>query len=551
VGKFSGTLVALFLGVSLLLVIGCANVSILLLARGTFRNRELAIRSAIGASRGRIVRQLLAESATLSLAGSLFGIFLAYHGVDFVSQHLPQGTFPREASFQLSIPVLCFSTALTALTGILFGLWPALQLSDPQLSQIMQSSSGKLTGSTGSKRSHNILIGSQVALTVVLLTAAGASVKTLYSLLHTRLGYDPHNIVSMYVPLSDDGTHTMWQDRVNYYDQIRQQISSTPGVVSAAISTTFLPPMSKSKSSVDVQGSSLQERQVITLSEISPEYFSTLRIAQLQGRLWTESETLQAAHLAIVDAAMARRYWPDSNPVGQRIHLDALKPRVAWMRAAAGNDGWVQVVGVVADTPNNGLRDPVSPTVYVPYTLVVPDGFLLVIRTKGNPLSVVHAVRERIHTVDADQVVNEVRTADQMLDSDGWGRERFAASLFIAFAFLGLALAAVGLYSVVSYVVSQKGHEIGIRMALGATGNDIARMIMKSSLATVAAGLCFGLLASISLSQLLAHWTEESGRDPVLLIAIVLIVLLATSFASFLPAWRSVRVDPAVALRHE
>jgi predicted permease len=521
------------------------------LARGAIRNRELAIRAAIGASRGRIVRQLLAESATLSLAGSLFGVFLAYHGIDFVSQQLPQGTFPREASFQLTIPVLFFSTALAVLTGILFGLWPALQFSDPQLNQIMQSSSRKLTGSTGSKRSHNILIASQVALTVVLLTAAGASVKTLYSLLHTRLGYDPHNVVSMYVPLSDDGTHTQWQDRVNYYDQIRQQIASTPGVVSVAISTTHLPPMLTNKSSVDIQGSSLQERQVIALQEISPEYFSTLRIAQLRGRLWTESETLHAAHVAIVDASMARRYWPGSNPVGQRIHLDALKPRVTWMRAAAGNDGWVQVVGVVADTPNNGLRDPISPTVYVPYTLVVPDGFLLVIRTKGNPLSLVHAVRERIHTVDADQVVNEVRTADQMLDSDGWGREKFTASLFIAFSFLGLALAAVGLYSVVSYLVSQKGHEIGIRMALGATGNDIVRMVMKSSLATVTTGLCFGLLMSISFSKLLAHWTEASGRDPMLLIAIVLIVLSATSFASLLPAWRRVRVDPIEALRHE
>jgi predicted permease len=551
VGKFSGTLVALFLAASLLLVIGCANVSILLLARGTIRNRELAIRAAIGASRGRIVRQLLAESATLSLAGSLIGVFLAYHGLDLVSQHIPQGTFPREASFQMSIPVVCFSTALAALTGVLSGLWPALQFSDPPLSQIMQSSSRKLTGSTGSKRSHNILIASQVTLTVVLLTAAGASLKTLYSLLHTRLGYDPRNVISMYVPLSDDGTHTKWQDRVNYFEQIRQQISRTPGVVSVAIATTSLPPMSTNKSSVDIQGRSLQERQVIMLQEISPEYFSTLRIAQLQGRLWTESETLQAAHVAIVNASMARRYWPDSNPVGQRIHLDALKPRVTWMRAAAGNDGWVQVLGVVADTPTNGLRDPVSPTVYVPYTLVVPDGFLLVIRTKGNPLSVVHAVRERIHTVDADQVMDEVRTADQMLDSDGWGREKFTASLFISFGFLGLALAAVGLYSVVSYFVSQKEHEIGIRMALGATKIDIVRMVMKSSLATVTTGLCFGLLISIFLSKLLAHWTEESGRDPMLMIAIVSIVLSAASFASLLPAWRSVRVDPAVALRHD
>jgi predicted permease len=551
VGKFSGTLVALFLAVSLLLVIGCANVSILLLARGAIRNRELAIRAAIGASRGRIVRQLLAESATLSLAGSLFGVFLAYHGIDFVSQNLPQGTFPHEAAFQLSIPVLFFSTGLAVLSGILFGLWPALQFSDPQLSQIMQSSSGKLAGSIGSKQSHNILIAGQVALTVVLLTAAGASVKTLYSLVHTRLGYDPHNVVSIYVPLSDDGTRTKWQDRVNYYDQIRQKVSSTPGVVSVAIATTFLPPVSTNKSSVEIQGGPLQERQVITMQEISPEYFSALCIALLQGRLWTESETLHAAHVAIVDASMARRYWPDSNPLGQRIHLDALKPRVTWMREAAGNDGWVQVVGVVADTPNNGLKDPISPTVYVPYTLVVPDGFLLVIRTKGNPLSVVHAVREQIHTVDADQIVNEVRTAEQMLDSEGWGRERFTASLFIAFGFLGLALAAVGLYSVVSYVVSQKAHEIGIRMALGAAGSDIVRMIMKSSLATVATGLCFGLLISISLSQLLAHWTENSVRDPTLLIAIVLIVLSATSFASLLPAWRAMRVDPAVALRHE
>jgi len=550
VGSFSGTISVIFGAVSLLLIIGCANVSILLLARGVTRTPELALRAALGAGRRRIVGQLLTESSTLSLAGGLLGILIAYGGTKSIARYLPVGTFPGEASFQLSLPVLLFSTAVAVFTGIVFGAWPAIQASSPRLNRLLPSKGRGLTGGKGARRSHNLLIAGQVALTVILLSAAGATVRALYGLMHVPLGYDPHNVAWITVPLRD-GSYTNWQKRVTYYEQIREKVASIPGVTSVAIGYTFLPPVSRYATSAEILGSSSGENQLVTMQQISPEYFSTLRIGLLRGRLWTQSETLQGAHLAILNATMAEHYWPKGDPIGQRIHLDELKPRTTWMLAAPGNDGWVQVVGVAADTPNNGLREPVSPAVYVPYTLVTDDAFDLIVRTQGNPLGFVRPIREQIHRLDGDQMVNQATTADERLDSEGWARERFVAALFVSFAFLGLALGAFGLYSVASYVVSQRTHEFGIRMALGARRGDVLRTVLRSSFAIVSAGLAVGLILSIAAGRVLERWIEGSVRDPAMLAVVALVVLLATTLASWFPAGRAACIDPMEVLRTE
>jgi len=550
VGSFFGTIYVILGAVTFLLVIGCANASILLLARGVTRTHELAVRAALGASRRRIVSQLLTESITLSLTSGLLGILIAYAGIKSVARYLPDGSFPGEAAFQLSLPVLLFSTIVAVLTGIVFGAWPAIQVSSPRLTQQLPSKGRGFTTGKSTRSSHNILIAGQVALTVILLASAGATVRTLYGLMHAPLGYDPHNVGWISVPLRD-GSYTNWQKRITYYEQARERVAAIPGVISAAIGYTFLPPVSQYQTSAEIQGNSSGESQLVTMQQISSEYFSTLRIPLLRGRLWTQSETLHAAHLAIINAAMAEHYWPHDDPIGQMIHLDELKPRTTWVLEAPGNNSWVQIVGVAADTPNNGLREPVSPTVYVPYTLVANDSFDLIVKTQGEPLGFVRPIREQIHGIDGDQMLGAMRTAEQRLDSEGWSRERFVAAVFVSFAFLGLALGAFGLYSVASYMVSQRRHEFGIRIALGARRADVLRTVLRSSEVVVSAGLACGLIVSIAGGRVLERWIDATVRDPIVLAVVTLVVLLVTTVACLFPAGRAASIDPMNVLRIE
>jgi len=548
VGSFAGTIYVILAAVSLLLIIGCANVSILLLAQAAARTQELAVRVALGAGRRRIVGQLLTESITLALAGGLLGTLIAYGGTNLIPRFLPDGTFPAEASFRLSLPVLFFSQIVAFFTGIAFGVWPAIEVSRPLLQRLQPSSRG-LTISPSARHGHEILIVGQLALTLTLLSAAGATIHTLYRLMHQPLGYDPHNVAWVAVPLRD-GSYTSWQKRVAYYNQVREKVRDIPGVASVAIGSTWqLPPVSQSSTSAEIPGSTIGTSQLVTMQQVSPEYFSTLGISLLRGRLWTQTETLEASPLALVNATMATRYWPNGDPIGHMIHLDELKPRTRWMLAAPGNNGWVQVVGIVADTPNNGLREPVSPAVYVPYTLIANDEFDVVVRTQGNPLGFFRQIRQQIHGLDGDQMVNPMTTAEQRLDTEGWARERFVASVFVSFAFIALALAAFGLYSGTSYVVSRRKHEFGIRMALGAHRSDVLRTVLKTSSATVSAGLAGGVALSFAVARVLESRIHSNLRDPLVLVGVASVLLVATTLACLLPAGRAAGIDPMEVLR--
>ena len=548
VGSFAGTIYILLGAVSLLLVIGCANISILLLARGRSRTHELAVRAAIGGTRRRILSQLLTESVALALLGGVAGILLAVGGSRLIPRFLPDGTFPSEAAFGVSIPVLLASTVMAVLSGVVFGAWPALQLSSPCLNELLQLGNRTLASDKGAKRSHDILIAGQVALTLVLLAAAGATVRSLYGVMHKPLGYDPHHVGWLTIPLRD-GTYTDWQKRIGYYEQIREDVASIPGIQSAAIAYTWLPPLSLYRSSAQIRGSSKDENQTVSIQQVSPEYFATLRISLLQGRFWTESETLHAEPLGIINAAMAHRYWPNGDALGQMVHLDELKARTSWMLQAPRNDGWVQIVGVVSDTPNDGLREPVFPAVYVPYTLVMNDAFDIVVRTQGHPLNFVHSIRERIHHRDADQMTLEMTTAEERLNSEGLARERFVTIVFLTFALLGLALGAIGLYSVASYVVSRRTHEFGLRMALGARRRDVVKSVLRSVLPAVMGGLVSGTFINLVAARLVEHWINGKVRDPLLLGTITLVAICVTVLASLRPASRAAYIEPMEVLR--
>lgn len=550
IGRFKGFLVVLFLSVSFLLVLACVNVAILLLARGEARQAEIAMRKALGAGRNRILRQLLTEAVLLSSAGGSFGVLLAIGGirlVQYLIQPLPT-IFPPEAVIALNIPVLIFSIGISVLTGIVCGLWPAMRLSGTDLRQASDGGAHKLAGRKGTRSAHMLLLTTQVALTILLLACSGATVRRLLQLVHADLGYEPQDLLTVNLVLRE-GSHDQWASRITYFEQIREAIANDPDVVSAAIGN--LPPTIIDSTPVDVPALKATSGQVVA-QQVSPEYFSTLRIPLLLGRVWTATETAHASRLALINEAMRRRYWPHDDPLGQTIVLNnGVANGNVWKLVAPGNDQHFLVIGVVGDAPNKGLGEEVSPGVYVPFTMTPFDGFNVVVRTRGNPSGLLHAIKQHVHSVDPGQAVGNLITASDLLEGDNLGRERFVARLFSGFAFLGLAFAVSGLYSIQSYLVAQRTRELGLRIALGAQRSHIIGEVTRACALSVLGGTGIGIVLNLALSQVFSHWTNGNARDPEMLAAIVVLLLFAAVLASVGPALAATSIAPTDALRAE
>jgi predicted permease len=388
----------------------------------------------------------------------------------------------------------------------------------------------------------------QVALTILLLAGSGATVRKLEQLLHANLGYQPQDLASVNLVLSE-GAHNNWADRIQYYEQIRDAIARDPEVISAAIG--HLPPLIIDSTPVSIPGLKVGSGQVIA-QQVSPQYFSTLGIPLLRGRVWTSAETAHAVRLALINEAMRHRYWPNSNPIGQTLVLNnGVANGNAWRFVAPGDDQHFQVIGVVADTPNKGLGESAYPAVYVPYSMMPFDGFDVTIRTRSEPAGLLRAIREDVHGVEADQAVGDLVTAKDLLDGDSLGRERFAARLFTAFALLGFAFAVGGIYSVQSYLVAQRTRELGVRIALGASRKHIVKEVTRASFIAVSLGTGIGVSANIACGQIFAHWTNGNVRDPWMLLAVIGIIFWGAVSASVAPALAATSVDPAHALRAE
>ena len=558
-GQFSGTLLLLFGAVTLLLVIGCANVSILMLARGTARMHELALRSSLGASRRRIVRQMLTESVMLSLAGAAIGVLLAYGAVKWIAAALPYYSFPHEASIHVSVPVLLFSVLIAVLTGILFGISPALQLSRPNLSELIQSGAGRHSGGGAGRRTHRLLITGQVALTLVLLTIAGAATRAFLNAYRLPLGFDVDNVTYLGLALPKK-SHPGWTDRANKYEAVRQAIASAPGVEQASVVTTWTPPMQAYTAKVDIE-----ERQDLTgiqsqLVLVSPETFETLGIPLVQGRNFSQSEMMRGAHVGLVNQAFVRKYLGDSDPIGRHVKSPGLKIDQQDFAFAADSDGWFEIVGVTADARNNaGFRNgesntkelPIEPSFYVPHTMVLTPYMNFLVRTKGDAASAIRSAEQRVLLLDPEIAVAETHPLTWYMETMIWGQQRFIASLFAIFSLLGLVLAATGLYSVVSFSVGQRNQEMGIRMALGAQRANILGLVLKSVAATVGIGIVLGLALSVALNRVVAHWVQSSSRDPLLLITVAFVLVVIALFACIWPARRAATLDPMKALRTE
>ncbi|MGB6689139.1 MAG: ABC transporter permease [Terracidiphilus sp.] len=550
IGRFKGFLIVLFLSVSVLLVLACVHVAILLLARGETRRAEIAMRKALGASTSRIARGLFTEALLLSMAGGGLGILFALGGVHLVHlliQPLPS-IFPSEASIALNMPVLLFTMGIASLTGLLCGVWPALRLCRTELRQTVDGGTHKLAGRRGARRIHTSLLVAQVALTILLLAGSGATVRKLEQLLHANLGYQPQDLASVNLVLNE-GAHNNWADRIQYYEQIRDAIARDPEVISAAIG--HLPPLIIDSTPVSMPGLKTGSGQVIA-QQVSPQYFSTLGIPLLRGRVWTSAETAHAARLALINEAMRHRYWPNSNPVGQTLVLNnGVANGNAWRFVAPGDDQHFQVIGVVSDTPNKGLGESAYPAVYIPYSMMPFDGFDVTIRTRGDPAGLLRAIKEDVHGVEADQAVGDLVTAKDLLDGDSLGRERFAARLFTAFALLGFVFAVGGIYSVQSYLVAQRTRELGVRIALGASRRHIVKEVTRASFIAVSLGTGIGVGANIAFGQIFAHWTNGNVRDPWMLFVVSGIIFCGAVSASVAPALAATSVDPANALRAE
>jgi predicted permease len=543
---FVPTLVLIFAASMLLLLLACANVSILLLARGTSRAHEFAVRAAIGASRGRLIRQLLVESLLLAFSGAALGVAAGYWGLPVILRLVPPNSVPvgNLIAVPVNVPVLLFSAGLAMASALICGLSPALSFSHPGLMKTVRTTAG-----VESRRAHHLLLAAQIALTVLLLAGTGAAVRVLIGLYRTSLGYDPHNVMIALINLPENG-YTKWADRAAFYERIRSRIADVPQVESVALATYATPPRSGERSAVEVPGRDTAGDEAPIVQRISSDYFSTMKIPLIRGRVWSDSENAGAPHVALVNQTMARALWPDESAIGQRVLIPGYIPPSPYYRLAApGSDGWFEIIGIVGDTPNVGLHDPPAPSIYVPYTLMLGDALNVIVRTSHDPLSMTRSIREAVRSVDPNQPVTWVRTANDALVEAGWARERFVTLLLLGFAMCALMLAVVGLYSVVSYSVSCRFKEFGIRMALGAGRGRIVNAAVQPAVLAIVAGLIAGLALSVGLNKVVAQWSIGNLNDPVVLVAVSLVLFVVVVMSAAIPANRAASIRPADAVR--
>jgi predicted permease len=551
--NMGSTLYLLFAAVAMLLAIGCGTVSILLLARGTARQHEFAVRAAVGASSVRIVRQLLTESLLLAVTGTGLGIVLAYRSLALIMAWMPEGMFPPDVAIRINAPVLLFSAGVALVTAVLFGLVPALQMAKPEISQVMQSNSTKTAGSVRGKRLHGSLVAAQIALTLLLLTAAAAAIQGFVQLTRVPLGYDPHDVVSMGIQLQEN-SYTTWQARVNYFEQLRASIAALPDVSSAAIETNATPPYTGWQQTFELLGkpAASPEAQTARIGFVGPGFFRTLNIPLLQGRIWDAAEVSRGALLVLVNQSFVRRYYPNGDVIGHSLKLSKLLNNPPRTMIAPGADGWLQVIGVVGDAVNDGIEEPVKPAIFAPYSLQTWMGTGMLIRSRMPAEALLHTFRARLTALNREQVIADSIDLEEWLRHEPvWARGRLISALFAGFSILALVLSAVGLYSVMSYSVVQRTNEFGIRMALGAGRSHVFRIVMASAAVSVGIGIVAGVALSLGLNRFIADWVGNSATHPLMMTGVALLLLTVAVAACLAPARRALSVNPMTALRRE
>ncbi|ACO33305.1 MULTISPECIES: ABC transporter permease [Acidobacterium] len=550
------SLYLLLAGVLFVLLIGCANCSLLLLARGSSRQHELAVRKALGASRWRIVRQLMVEALVISFAGAALGTVASWWLARLPLQLSPN-SFPAESVIRINLPVLAFSVGSAIACGLLFGLVPALRLSGPQVRPSLQTSNRRLAGHSRN-RIMKTLITTQTALTLLLMATGATTIGAFLRIARTPLGFNPVHVLNV-------GVMTHWRDpiewksvqsrvsRAEYFERIRRRMAAVPGVISVAISTDDHPPFGGRQMKVELLGRGSEEEQRARIQTVGPDFFSTLRIPLLRGQIWDQSENLRGDGVAIINQAFARRYAAGANLVGLRIRIPNLAFSGPLVGTSPSSTGWRTVIGVVGDIPNDGLGQAVLPSVYVPYTTFLPPYAQFDIRTQGDPLSYMHALRAAVASVASNQQLSPgASTLETALKQDPeWSRQRLFSILFGVFAGMALLLALVGLFSVVSYGVAQRTTEFGVRMALGASKAHILWVAARSAVLSAGCGMVCGFVLDLLLRKALSQWMGSGHGSTTVVFAVMFLLAVCTTAACLISARRATSIHPVEALRCE
>ena len=543
-GESRRPLIVLLIAVAFVLLIAAANLANLLLSRALGRSKEVAVRTALGASRGRLVRQLLTESVLLSFFGGLAGVGVALLSFEFLRHLIPPG-LALFVDLRIDVLVLVFTMALSVITGMIFGLAPALQSLKVDLNETLKQGGGRSNLSTGHRRLQNAMIVGEVALAMVLLVGAGLLIKTFVRLNDQYSSLHAESVLAVRTQLPDN-RYRETARRTAFYQQVLDQVKALPGVVSAAYTTSVPLDWKGGTNGIMIEGRPV-ERGVdydANHRQISPDYFSAIGIALKQGRTFNDGDNERTMPVAIVNEAMAREFWPGEEVIGKRF------------KNGDANDPWITIVGVVADLKQMGAEAPPKPEMYFPYQQQVGEQPWyaprdLVMRTSVAPTSLVQAVTAAVHQVDRDQPVSDVRTMKDVLGQE-LGQRETGTTLLGIFAALALLLAAIGLYGVLSYFVSQRIPEFGVRMALGAQTRDILWLVIKRGMGLALLGLTIGVAASLALTRLMQSLLfEVSASDPFVFVLIALLLAGVAFAACVIPARRAMKIDPMVALRYE
>jgi putative ABC transport system permease protein len=557
-GGFKRTMLLLLAAVGLLVFISCSNVAGLLLARASARTKEVSLRAALGASRPRLIRQLLSESLVLAGAGCASGCVLAYVGLKgFVATNL--APLPWEADISLNRPALAFSVGISLLSALLCGLAPAFHAVRGNLQKGLATTGVNVNAAFQHSRFRSGLVIGEVALSLLLLTCAGLVTRSFISLLRVDLGVQPERIFTAFVHFPR-GRYTKAEEKKAFFQRLLPQLNSVPGVVHTT-ELVGMPLLFSPRSDVTIPGRVHQEGWLTNVEMCSESYFPTLDLRLLQGRFLTADDIAEARKVAVVNEALARRYFEGENPIGRQIKFDVLDKLPESPR-----DAYFEIVGVVNNTRGYDFEEgglvPTGmalPSAYLPYSISGFSDRSIAMQTRVPPASLVNTVRQVLWSIDKDVVLVQPNvngatgfSLDEMMQGLVYGKTEFAAIAFGTCAFLGFALATVGLFSIMSYIVSLKTHDIGIRLALGAPQAEILRMMVRRGLVLIVPGILIGLLASLGLTRFLSsQFRGVSATDPLTLVLVVFAVMLAGVSACFLPARRATQVDPMTTLRNE
>lgn len=546
VGQFKAALYTLAAAVGLLLLIACSNVANMLLARASAREREMAIRAALGASRTRLVHQLLVESLLLAAGGATVGCLFAYGGLKALVALIPAGMIPREAVIRLNMPVLAFSLAAAIVTALVFGLVPAMRAATRDMVEPLKDSSKGVGGGFRGGKLRQTLVIVEVALSLMLLVGAGLLMRSFVMLQHVDLGLNPENILVVRLPLPN-GPYRSAAAKHQFFRTLLPRLSALPGVVSVT-ETTGLPPYGGITSEVQIPGSTHNERWTSLVQLVSEGYFQTLGLRLIRGRLLSDSEVNDGRKVAVVNQTLVSRYFGAGNPLGQSVRFTLLENLPEQPVA----NPVFEIVGVISDAKNRGIQESPMPEAFVPYTLTGAFNRGVMIRTHSAPEALLNSVRREIWAMDRNVALTNTGPLVGFLKRFSYAEPRFSVALLGVFAGVGLLLVSIGVYSLIAYTVSRQTHEIGIRMALGAGRADVLRMVAGMGLRLVVAGVAIGLAASLVATRIVANqiW-GISPQDPLTLFLVVSVMAMVGLAACYVPARRATKVDPMVALRCE